>query len=97
MTDFLVCDLVSTGPARVVESTPEGCSACHVAVWIAPSGRELVRRLGLQIVCLECWMVLMLLARASGEDVELMDPEPEQREELEKRRRDYPPSSPGRA
>ena len=79
--EILVCPPTSAGPSRVAESTPARCAECWQEVWVAPSGRALILRLELTILCRPC----VERHHAKGESVEHMPLQPEQLEERRRR------------
>ena len=79
--EILVCPPTSAGPSRVAESTPARCAECGQEVWVAPSGRALILRLELTILCRPC----VERHQAEGESVERMPLQPEQIEERRRR------------
>ena len=79
--EVLVCPPTSAGPSRVAESTPACCADCGQGVWVAPSGRALIQRLELTILCRLC----VERHQAEGETVTRMPLQPEQLEERRRR------------
>jgi hypothetical protein len=78
---LLIC--MRAGPtqrATVPGAALRECRDCHHPVWLAPTGQDMVRDKGAEVVCIPCAETLF----KNDPDAKISMPTPEQMEEIER-------------